>query len=206
MPSPLQPGDHRILQMLCDELLRWMIGGRRASRQWFVRLALIYAYGGELATALAGLGIGAPLVALSQGKVANGKSALDVLHEALPGPWFWIGVGALVIWLIVRLIVKQQNAVNRALFARDCSKTMQKLYTDLYDALPESNPLPHIVPIKQAVIRAVREAVEKDVWPWYPPPPKGDDVERELSKQVADIRATFMGRWAPLPANEQRPE
>jgi hypothetical protein len=200
----LQAGDHRILQMLCNELLPWMIGGRQAHRQWFVRLAIGYAYGGELATALAGLGIGAPLVAAFQGKIAGGSSALDILHKALPGFWFWIGLGALIVWLVVRIVVQQQKATSRALFAVDCSKTMQKLYADLFTTLTDENPLPNIAPIKEAVMRAVKEAIEKDVWPWNPPQPKIDDINSELYDQVNDIRNKFMARWAPI-SGDQRP-
>jgi hypothetical protein len=55
---------------------------------------------GELAAALAGLGIGAPLVALVEGKVPQGQNALDTLRDTLPGPWFEAGVVALVLWVV----------------------------------------------------------------------------------------------------------
>src|SRR5262249_13991039 len=160
---------------LHDEVLPFTIGARRMGRQWFVVVANIHAYGGEFATALAGLGVGAPVVALFQGKTAGEKNAFDVLRQALPGVWFWIGIIALALWVILRLVVKQQNVISRALFARDCSKTMQKLGADLYDTLTEANPMPKITATQEAVRRAVREAIEKDVWPWNPQWPKAED-------------------------------
>ncbi|HXZ01755.1 MAG TPA: hypothetical protein VEI03_17300 [Stellaceae bacterium] len=199
MDSPLLVGDHYILRKLCNELLPWMIAGRRVRRQWFVLLAMIYAYGGEAATALTGLGLGAPLVALFQGKAENGASALDILRTALPGIWFWVGIVALVLWLAVRLIVSHEDALARALFARDCATTMQRLYADLWVALGDSNPLPKLAPIQDAVLRKVREAIEKKVWPWDPPPPPQQVVGVELRTQINDIRMKFMREWEPPP-------
>jgi hypothetical protein len=185
------------LVKLCNEVLPFMIGARRVRRQWFVVLAKVHAYGGELATALAGLGVGAPVVALFQGKAPGGQSALDALRQALPGVWFWIGIVALALWLILRLVVKQQNVLDRALFARECSKTMQKLGADLYDALSDPNPMPKIIATQEAQRRAVREAIDKDVWPWNPQWPNAEDIALELRKEVNDIRDRFMRQWAP---------
>jgi len=92
MSNPLRPGDHYILRKLCSELLPWMIGGRVARRQWFVVLAGVYAYGGELAAALAGLGIGGPIIAAFEEKEPPGQNALDTLRKTLPGWWFALGL------------------------------------------------------------------------------------------------------------------
>jgi hypothetical protein len=196
----LQSDDHYVLRKLNNELLPWLIGGRRTARQKFVYLASVYAYGGEFATALAGIGIGTPVVALFRGKTADGSNAFTTLRNTLPGVWFWIGVLALALWLILRLVVKQQNAVDRRLYARDCGKTMQRLELDLQSALADPNPLQKIGPIQEAVMRAVHEAVEKDVWPWRPPLPRAQEIDAELSSRIDDIRATFMSAWAPSPA------
>jgi hypothetical protein len=200
MPTPLQPGDHYILHKLCNELLPWMIAGRAARRQWFVVLARLYSYGGELAAALAGLGIGAPVIAVFAGKGVDGENALVTLRRALPGPWFAIGVVALVLWIVVRLVVKQQNAVVRALYAQDCSKTMLRLSAELWNALPAPNPLPGLAPLQEAVQRAVGDAIDKDVWPWNPPQPRGRAMELELARQISEIRTQFMTGWTPPPA------
>ena len=60
MAPRMEPGDHYVLRKLANELLPWMIGSRQVTRQWFVYGATAYRYGGELATALTGVGIGAP--------------------------------------------------------------------------------------------------------------------------------------------------
>src|SRR5215204_105828 len=102
--STLRPGDHYILAKLANELLPYMIGGPRLTRWWFVRLASFYGYIGDLAAALAGLGIGAPIVALVSGKTPEGKSAFEVLREVLPAPWIGVGAAALIVWIIIRLV------------------------------------------------------------------------------------------------------
>jgi hypothetical protein len=196
MATPLQEDDHYLLRKLCHEILPWMIGGRRATKQWFVLFATIYACGGEVATAVAGLGIGSPIVAPFQGKTTN-ENTFEAFRQALQGPWFWIGVVALGLWLALRITVKQLNATDRALFARECNRTIQKLYIDLYDALADPNPLPKIVPIQEALRRVFREAIDKGVWPWDPLQPP--NLEPELGRQVADIPAKFMRGWEPPP-------
>jgi hypothetical protein len=200
LPPLFQPGDHYILRKLGIEVLRWMIGGRVARRQWFVVLASIYDYGGDAVAALAGLGIGAPFVAIFEGKVPEGQNALGTLRDALPGPWFGVGVAALLLWIGLRLVVKRQDAVARALYARDCDKAMQKLYAELWTALPDANPLPKITPLQEALQRVVDDAIDKNVWPWNPPQPRGRYLELELRKQIDEIRATFMAGWSPPPA------
>jgi hypothetical protein len=194
MSSPLRANDHVILKKVSDQVLPLIITGQRVKRQCFVRMATLYAYGGELATGLAGLGVGAPLVALFHGKVEDGKSGLDVLREALPGFWFWVGVVALVLWFCLRLAVKQQNAVDRALFARDCSQTAEKLNAQLEDVLAEAEPMPKIAPIQEALRRMRSEAIEKRVWPQAE-----QDIEVELRTRVNQIREKHMAEWAAPP-------
>lgn len=200
MPSPLRSGDHYVLRKLCDELLPWMIGGRRLTRQWFVRLAWVYGYGGDLAAALAGLGIGAPVAALATGKVPDGKNALAILHDALPGYWFVVGGVALVAWVILRLVVQRENAVARALLARDVTQSMKALYAELWRALAEADPMPKITEIQKAVDGKVQDAIRNSLWQWDPPPPPETEIGDDLKSAVDQIRATFMARWAPPPA------
>ncbi len=197
---PLRQDDHYILAKLNNEVLPWMIGGTRARRRWFVRLAKAYSYGGEIATALTGLGLGVPLVALFTGKVENGKDGFALLREALPGPWFWVGVAALVVWIVVRILVAREDAVARALFARECDGTMQKLYTQLHVALSEPTPMAKIGEIQKSVILGVEKEIDNKVWPWNPPMPALHDIQSELDTQIDEIRRKYMALWAPPPA------
>src|SRR5208283_6143353 len=106
-----------------EEVLPWMITGFHVRKQWFVWVATVNAYAGEVATLLAGLGIGAPLVAVLQGKSADGKPVIDQLRQILPGELFWIGVVALAAWGLLRVVVARENVMTRALFAKDCANT-----------------------------------------------------------------------------------
>jgi hypothetical protein len=196
MAPRLGSQDHYVLHKLANELLPWMIGGRLVTRQWFVYGAAVYAYGGELATALTGIGVGAPVVAVFQGTSPKGTNGLDVLQQALHGTWFWIGVTALVVWLALRLVVGREDAVAKALFAKDCARTMQRLHTDLDTALTDANPLPKLGPIQEAVMRKIGDAIDKEIWPWSPPFPESAKVDLELDKRIDDIRRRFMAGWS----------
>ena len=198
MPSPLQPGDHYVLRKLCEEVLPWMISGRTVGRQWFVRLAFIYGYVGDLAAALAGLGIGSPIVALLQGKLPDGQNAIDVLRAALPDGWFIIGVTAAIVWIILRLVIQREDVVKRALLARECARGMDALYLQLFRELASNEPMPQIRAIQKSVNDRVQDAVNNSVWPWRALAPD-EDIEVELKSEVDRIRSKFMSRWAPPP-------
>lgn len=195
----LREDDHYILKKLHNEVLPWMIGGRRARRRWFVWLAQFYAYGGEIATALTGLGVGAPLIALFQGKVDGDRNAIAVLAEVLPGYWFWIGGVALFAWIAARIVVARQDAITRAVLARECDRAMQRLYTRLYVALASPVPMARIGEIQKDVMVEVEKAIDKQVWPWNPPMPHMERIRRDLDTQLDDIRSKFMNQWDPPP-------
>ncbi|MFN3658315.1 MAG: hypothetical protein ACK4UO_13765 [Pseudolabrys sp.] len=198
MTSPLQPGDHYILQKLCNELLPWMISGRRVGRQWFVRTATFYGYGGDTAAALAGLGIGTPLAALVAGKTPEGKSAIEALRQVLPEAWMWVGGVALGVWVVLRLIVQREDIVARALLARDCAQSMKALRASLWTALPATDPMPKITEIQRSVDDKVQNAIKNKVWPWEPLPSE-ELIQAELKLAVDEIRIKFMNKWAPAP-------
>ena len=162
------------------------------------RVAQGYAYGGEVATALTGIGVGAPVVAVFQGTNAKGTNALTY-EQAFHGAWFWVGAAAFVIWFALRLVVGHEDAVARALFAKDCARTMQKLHTDLDTVLAMANPLDKLGPIQDAVMRKVSDAIDKGIWRWDPPFPDPADVDLELNRRIDDIRIKFMGHWALPP-------
>jgi hypothetical protein len=189
-------GDHYIVRKLGNEVLRVMIGGLRTRRRWFIALATIYRYGGEIATALAGIGVGAPVVAA----VFEGKP--DELRRALSDRWFLVGITALVLWFVIKMVVKEQGVETRALYAKDCRETFQNLYTELFEALRDPYPLSGIRSLQQVIDRTQRDAIAKNVWPWNPPQPRGKYVELELRRQIEEIRSTFMAGWAPLPEQE----
>jgi hypothetical protein len=201
MPSPLQPNDHYILRKLSNELLPWMIVGRRVDRQGFVRLASIYAYLGDFGALLAGLGIGTPVVTLMTGsKLPDGRSALDVLREVLPGYWLWVGIVGLVLWGIMRLFVQRENVIARAALAHDCATSIKVLYAGLHHSLSAEDPMPNITAIQKTVDEKVQSAISNKVWPYDPDPlPEESDIASDLKKAVDEIRDKFMDRWSAAP-------
>ena len=195
----LVPGDHYVLKKLSDELLPWMIAGRKLGRRWFVRLSGFYGYTADLAAALAGLGIGTPIAALASGKTPTGKSAIDVLREAIPDGWIWMGAVALVAWTLIRLIVLREDVVGRALLARDCARRIRAQRAELWVVLRDANPLAKIAEIQKSIDDTVQDAIKNRVWAWDPLPPAAE-MARELQTDVDEIRAKFMAKWAPPPA------
>jgi hypothetical protein len=195
----LQPADHYVLRKLCDELLPWMISGRKVGRQWFVRLAGFYAYTGDFAAALAGLGIGAPVAAMVQGKLPSGQNALDVLRSALPPGLFIAGIVATIVWVVLRLVVQREDVVSRALLAREYARSVNALYAQLWQALAAADPMPQVLAIQKSVDDRVQDAIKNGVWPWNPPPPPPAVIDQDLKETVDRIRATFMPKWTPPP-------
>ena len=200
VPSPLVPGDHYVLNKLCNQLLPYMISGRRLRRQWIVRIASFYGYTGDMSAALAGLGIGTPIAALLSPKAADGRNALDVLRETLPQQWFVVGLVALLIWAGLRLFVQKEDVLARALLARECAQSMRTLRQNLWVALNESDPMPAITKIQKSVEDQVQNAIRNKAWPasWDPLPP-AELIAKELQSAVNEIRTRFMNNWAPPP-------
>lgn len=198
---PLQSGDHYVLGKLNSQVLPWIISGRRLQKLWMVRLARFYDYTSNLAAALAGIGIGAPIAKLiANGKAPEGKTAFEILTETLPPPWPWIGIGALVVWVGLRVLVQKEDILGRALLARDCAQTMRTLYLQLYNALREPDPMPTITKVQKSVDDQVNNAMRNKVWPWDPLPPP-EEILSELTVTIAIIRTNFMSGWtAPPPS------
>jgi hypothetical protein len=197
MPGPILVSDHYILRKLCDEVLIWMIGSRSVRRQWLVRLAIVYRYGGDLAAALAGLGFGGQLARLFALKPPDNANASAALHDALSGSWFWFGVGALIAWVFLRLYAQNENIVARALLAQEHVQSMRALYAELWTALHDSAPMLRIIAIQRIVDTKVQDAIRTGIWPWNPPPPPIEAISVALKVEVDRIGATWMDRWDP---------
>ena len=199
MPSPIQSADHYVLRKLADELLPWMVAAKRINNRWFVWLSFFYGYIGDFGAALAGLGIGTPLVALAQGKLPNGSNAFDILRTVLGPSWFYAGVAGLAVWIVVRLVMRRQNVESRTLFAREYARGIKALYPQLYRALAERDPMPQILAIQKTVDDKVQDAIKNEVWPYDPPFPRSSDIEAELKAEVDFMRTTYMAKWGPPP-------
>jgi hypothetical protein len=197
--SPLQTGDHYVLRKLCNQILPWLISGRRLKRLWFVRVGAFWSYTGDLAAAMAGLGIGTPLVALTSGKkTLDGKTGLDVIREVFPGQLFYVGAIGLIAWVILRLVVQREDIVTRALLARDCVQSMRALRQQLWISLSDADPMPRITLIQKSIDDQVQNAIKNRVWPWEPLPPS-EEIATELKSMIDEIRTRFMNGWAPPP-------
>lgn len=200
MASPLQEGDHYILRKLCDQLLPWMICGKIIRRQWFVRLATFYSYTNDLAAAIAGLGIGGPIVALIQGQLPKDQSsAVVVLHSLLSQGWFYVGIVALIVWVVLRVVVKNQEVERRALLARGYALAMTESFAKLDQALKAKEPMPELSNIQKSVEDRYTDAINKGVWKWDPPFPPSEEIEKELGQMVDYFRSKFMANWALPP-------
>ena len=112
---------------------------------------------------------------------------------------FYVGVVALIVWVILRLVVQNEDIIARALIARDCAQTMRALRQQLWISLSDADPMPRITQIQKSVEDQVQNAIKNRVWPWEPLPPP-ETIAAELTAAVEEIRTTFMNGWAPPPA------
>ncbi len=200
----LQQGDHYVLRKLANELLPWMMGGQALGKQWFVRLASVYGYIGDIGAAMAGLGIGSPIVKLMQGGAQSGESFFTIIRSALPPEWYAVAIAGGLLYVLMRVIMQQQNVTARALLAREYSKAFKASYAQLLQALAQSDPMPQIVLIQKSVDDRVQEAIKNEVWPFENLLPDTPYVQQQVFQAVADFRTRFMGAWTPAPVTERR--
>jgi hypothetical protein len=203
-PGAIDAADHVILVKLNDELLDWIVAGKFVKRQWFVYVSHILDYGSDIASVFAGLGIGAPIAAYLKGEATDGTKASDYLRQALPSGLFGLGIGALAVWAVLRVVANRQNVAARALFAEDFARTMELQWRMLLEVLRKQEPMTDILQIQRLVDRKVAEATEKDILQWDKLPPNtGPGRELEKRRRIAYIHDKFMAHWTPLP-NEGR--
>lgn len=177
-----------------------MLCGRHIGKQWFVRFASIYEYAGDIAAAIAALGIGTPVLDVYLGKTLPGANSLDIFHTAFSSTWFYAGLVALAGWVIARVIMKRENLSARAVLAKEFERNIKSLYRQLYLALPEPDPISRILEIQKMVDGRVDDAIRNAIWLYDPPIPPDNLIEAALKEAVNDIRVKYMRNWAPPPA------
>jgi hypothetical protein len=197
----LQQGDHPALVFLHRELLPFMIAGRRVKRQWFVRLDGIYRYTGDLAAALAGLGLGGPLVgAFAHPTEPAHDASADLwtrLTDQLGPRWVYIGLVAIIIWIIVRLIIQNESVTQRATLAQQFALDNESGYGKLFECLRRRVPRDGILEVYRSTTDRVQTALTKNIWPFetYRPPEAAFQAERD--RLIDEIRTNYMANWEP---------
>lgn len=193
------PGDHYILGKLRAELLPWLIGGLNCRRRWFVWLARIHGYVEAIIAALLGLGVAPRAIDLFRGKIEDGSTAISVLGDFLPGVWAWVALCAVIVWAVLKIVVRQENVLQRALFAEACYQEMRKLNLQLEEVLAKPEPMPALKGIIDATLGQTKWAMDKNVWPWNDKAALEREFRIQLDQRTAAIRQEFMARWAPPP-------
>jgi hypothetical protein len=203
----LQAGDHPALVFLHRELLPFLIAGRKVRRRWFVRLDRGYRYTGDLAAALAGMGLGGPLIgAIAHSTDPGHGPGADVgtrLTEQLGRQWGIVGVVAVVVWVVVRLVVQNENIAQRATLAKQFAVDNEISFGKLFEALRGPKPRDGILEVHRATMDRVQTALTKDIWPFetYRPPPAA--VQPELNELTDEIRTNHMRHSnSPQPGQE----
>ena len=197
----LLPTDHYILKKLYREVLPLIAAARYVNGQWFVRLATFDGYLSDGIAALLALGIGTQVFGVFSGKAPPGNNALETLRTALPGIWFYVGVAALAVYIALGLIVKHENVVSKAVFARDCTATINGLNQQLLAALSAPDPMATVIQIQKSINESVFSATKNGVWPFNGLPPV-DKIAPDLDRMTDQIRKSFMPAWTPPPSGE----
>jgi hypothetical protein len=149
-----------------------------------------------LGAAVAGLGFGPGIVNLIQGKLGPGQNALDVLRASLPPQLFIPGVVGLIVYVVAKIVVSQENVVARAVLAKEYARSITASYVELYKALAKAEPLPGITDAQKSIDDRVQDAIKNQVWPFVDNPfPSGEYVDRHVKTIVDEIREKFMHNW-----------
>ena len=196
----IRKDDHYILHKLATELLPWMIAGRRVGSRGVRPLATGYVYVDKISTALAGLGVGAPLIEMARTE-PNGSQQVDILAaiKSLPPEWAWpCGLGILS-FIILRMFVQSENILSRGASARICAEGMKAQKLLLFQKLAQAEPMQDIIKIQQEVMECVNRAQSNGAWTYDPLPTDEKWFNQILIREVATIRTTFMSRWRPAP-------
>lgn len=202
---PLQPGDHPALIFLHRELLPFLIAGRQVKRQWFVRLDGIYRYTGDLAAALAGLGLGGPLVgAFAKAGAANPQSDLWTKLTTQLGPtWVYVGIASLAVWVVIRVVVQNEAVSQRATLARQFALDNEAANAKLYEALRKTVPRDGILEIYRVTMDRVQTALAKAIWPFDTFRPPALVFQAERDRLTGEIRESYMANWAEPPPGQE---
>lgn len=194
---PLRADDHYVLEKLNRDLLPMMVIGRRAKRQWFVRLATVNSLGGEVVGALAGLGIGGPFLQLFDGKNSATKTAAQVISETFAGIWIYAALVLLVVWIIFRKTLETQKIALRAAHAQECTEAMRGLFRDLDGILNQAKPLPEIDNLASRARQIMNDAHARHAWPFEAliPHPFPHVEQIDLDQEIDHIRHAHMAKW-----------
>jgi len=190
---PLRQGDHQALVFMHNELLPFIIAGRKVKRgRWFIWVDGVYRYGGDLAAALAGLGVGGSLVrALAHpGETEHGTSAdlLTRMTEQLGPRWVYIGFAAIIVWIVVRLVTQNESTAQRATLAKQFALYNEITYGKLREALRGRVPREDILKAHQATSERVQVALTNGIWPWDTYRPPETAFQPELDRLTDELR------------------
>ena len=202
MSQQLQARDHPVLHKVAT-ILPYLVGAEKLHRQTFVRLATVYNVGGDVAVALAGVGVGTPVAALLLGKSKSGDDALTVINTIFPSYLTPVGVLALVAWITVRVFVQNQDAVTRARRVWDLQPVFTKAYDNIDRALDDPTPMPTLIAIQKRVLDKVDESIDAGIWPYKPAKPNSPDVLMEIERRIAKFKMDYQHIWLPPPDQEQ---
>jgi hypothetical protein len=198
---PLQQGDHPALVFLHRELLPFIIAGRRVKRRWFVWLDGVARYTGDLAAALAGLGVGGPLVgAFAHPAEPAHEASADLwtrLTEQLGPSWVYIGFAAIIVWIFVRLVTQNESVTQRATLAKQFALDNESGYGKLDQALHGHVPRDLILEVYRSTMDRVQTALTKEIWPYKKYRPPVAAYQPELDRLTDEIRTNYMRDWEP---------
>jgi hypothetical protein len=194
---PLRQGDHPALVYLYRELLPFIIAARRIKHQWFVRLDGFYRYTGDLAAALSGLGVGGSFVSAIAHPDQPSVDLWTKLTEQLGSVWVYVGIAAIIVWIVVRLVIQNESVSQRATLAKQFALDNEISYARLDQALRRRDPRDVILEVNRTTMDRVQTALTKEIWPFATFRPPEWAFLPELDRIIDQIRANYMANWEP---------
>jgi hypothetical protein len=187
--------DQYILRKLERELLPYIATGSLLSREWFVILGMFFRYANDIISGLIGVGLAAPmLILLNSNKSGNTGFENQLGRVQDHWPEFLIAV----VWILIRVIVANENVVARTLLAKDCGKQLRRQYRLLVQQLKDPNPIRAINKIQEAIDKTVDNAVQNEIWRWEPLPDRRH-IASEIDRMLSHIQIEYSHYWDQPP-------
>jgi hypothetical protein len=146
---------------------------------------------------LSGLGVGGSVVGVIAHSDEASGDLLGRLTRQLGPRWFFVGLAAIVVWIIIRLFIQNERVSQRATLARQFAVDHERSWGDLYQALGERTPQPGILKVHVSKHFRVQSAVIGRIWPFETYRPPLPAFQPELDRLIDEIRETFMAKWDP---------
>jgi len=193
---------HPVRRSLERDVLPYIATARQLRRQWFYRVHVIFGYTTDFVAALTAVGVTAPLLALLSSPASTSDAApaptLPMVLGSVPQWLYFPTLFILIAWIVLRVAFNREEGQKRAVLAKSCAQMLREAEASLPATLSQPNPMPGITELLEKKIRpTVDRNIQENAWPWLP---FADNIDAEVSQQLAALCSRYEAEWAPVEA------